>query len=67
MVFSLNIFSNYSFKIYLCKCYSLLLLQGMTLKMTKSILNNEQQSHPSFHVTFDLGCTEDSKIMISDE
>ncbi|CAH8474095.1 unnamed protein product [Schistosoma curassoni] len=40
---------------------------GMTLKMTKSILNNEQQSHPSFHVTFDLGCTEDSKIMISDE
>ncbi|VDP16561.1 unnamed protein product [Schistosoma margrebowiei] len=40
---------------------------GMTLKMTKSILTNEQQSHPSFHVTFDLGCTEDSKIMISDE
>ncbi|VDO90126.1 unnamed protein product [Schistosoma mattheei] len=39
----------------------------MTLKMTKSILNNEQQSHPSFHVTFDLGCTEDSKLMISDE
>ncbi|CAH8476102.1 unnamed protein product [Schistosoma rodhaini] len=39
----------------------------MTLKMNKSILTNEQQSHQSFHVTFDLGCTENSKLMISGE